>query len=66
MSLVNPPDACRPRLRALIGFARREGWDVRSTDGRLTFVKAGLPPIFTPLPLETRDLLPPLSEDGNA
>jgi hypothetical protein len=41
MSLLNPHDACRERLQALIDFARREGWEVRSTGDRLTFVKAG-------------------------
>jgi hypothetical protein len=63
MSLVNPHDARREQLRALIDFARREGWEVRSTDDRLTFVKAGLPPIFTSLPM---DMLPPPPEERNA
>jgi hypothetical protein len=61
--MPNPHDTCRQRLLALIDFARREGWEVRSTDDRLTFVKAGLPPIFTSLPL---DRLPPLPEERNA
>jgi hypothetical protein len=64
MSLVNPHDTCRERLLALIDFARREGWEVRSTDDkRLMFVKPGLSPIYTPLPL---DMLPPSPEERNA
>jgi hypothetical protein len=46
-----PPDTCHERLLSLIEFARREGWEARLTDDRLSFVKAGLPPIFTRLPL---------------
>jgi hypothetical protein len=61
--MPTPHDACRERLRALIDFARREGWEIRSTGTRLTLVKAGLPPIYTSLPL---DSLPPSSEERNA
>lgn len=44
----------RSRLVPLIAFALREGWSVsRSVNGRLTFDKAGLPPIFTgPVPTD--------------
>jgi hypothetical protein len=62
MSLVNLRDARRKRLSVLIGFARREGWDVRLTDDRLSFVKTGLPPIFTRLPLPP-DVLQALPKD---
>lgn len=35
-------------LRALIEYALSEGWDVaRSPDGQLTFLKPGLPPVYT-------------------
>jgi hypothetical protein len=55
---MSPPyDTCRQRLLALIDFARREGWEVRLTDHRLTFVKAGLSPIYTPSSLNARALL---------
>jgi hypothetical protein len=64
--MPKPHDARRERLEALIDFARREGWDVRSTDGRLTFVKAGLPPIFTSLPLDTQALSQTLSAERDA
>jgi len=38
----------RSRMLPLIVFTLREGWNVsRAASGRLTFDKAGLPPIFT-------------------
>ncbi len=43
-------ELCRghKRLRPLIEFAMREGWQVsRTAGGHLRFVKPGLPPIFT-------------------
>ncbi|MDR1935263.1 MAG: type II toxin-antitoxin system HicA family toxin [Candidatus Accumulibacter sp.] len=69
--MPNPRDACRQRLWALIEFARHEGWEVHWIGDRLIFVKAGLPPIFTPSALNARALLqppsePPLSEERNA
>lgn len=48
--MPNPRDLARGRSRMLplIVFTLREGWHVsRSANGRLTFDKAGLPPIFT-------------------
>lgn len=36
------------RLRPLISFALREGWEVfRTAGGHLKFIKPGLPPIYT-------------------
>ncbi|HEV2682584.1 hypothetical protein [Paraburkholderia aspalathi] len=36
------------RLRPLIEYALREGWEVqRTAGGHLKFLKPGLPPIFT-------------------
>jgi hypothetical protein len=55
--MPTPYDSCRQRLLALIDFARREGWEARLTDDRLTFVKAGLPPIYTSSSLNARALL---------
>jgi hypothetical protein len=36
------------RLKPLIDFALREGWEViRTSGGHLKFIKHGLPPIYT-------------------
>jgi len=48
--MPNPLDLCRghKRLRPLIEYALREGWQVmRTPGGHLKFTKPGLPPVFT-------------------
>ncbi|MCW5706907.1 type II toxin-antitoxin system HicA family toxin [Shinella sp.] len=48
--MPSPRDLARGRspMLPLIVFTLREGWHVsRAANGRLTFDKAGLPPIFT-------------------
>ena len=57
--MATPSEAHRARLCSLIEFARREGWEVSLVNGRLLFVKAGLPPIFAHPALDTRALLYP-------
>jgi hypothetical protein len=48
--MPNPRELCRghKRLRPLIEYALREGWQVvRTPGGHLKFTKVGLPPVFT-------------------
>ncbi|PAU86052.1 hypothetical protein CK507_16415 [Pseudomonas sp. WN033] len=48
--MANARKLCRghKRLLPLVEFALREGWEIcRTPGGHLTFIKAGLPPIYT-------------------
>ena len=48
--MPNPHELCRghKRLRPLIEYALRAGWQVvRTPGGHLKFTKVGLPPVFT-------------------